>query len=224
MPLIILGGTFDPPHIGHLVLGECARVQFGADRVVFLPAGDPWRKTGTVASPGSPVPATEARQVTPAAHRVAMTRLAVASNPHFTIDEREVRRAGPSFTVETLQELHAEGHRELVLALGADALADLPNWKEPERIAELATLAVAPKPGSPVPAASAPAHVVVDMPPLAINSTMIRARVAAGLPIRYLVPGDVERYIREHRLYERTQRQGLRTQERHADVQASPEG
>jgi nicotinate-nucleotide adenylyltransferase len=200
MLLILLGGTFDPPHIGHLVLGECARVQFGAERVVFLPAGDPWRKTRTVPSPESRVPSGGVHRVSAAGHRLAMVRLATASNSHFLVDDREVRREGPSYTVETLDELHAEGHRELVLVLGTDALADLPNWREPARICELATLAVAAKPGSPPPA-DAPPHVVIDMPPLDISSTAIRVRAAAGKPIRYLVPEEVERYIREQGLY-----------------------
>ena len=205
MPLILLGGTFDPPHIGHLVLGECARVQFGAGRVFFIPAGDPWRKTASAPAPLGAAPP-EHRDVTPVEHRVAMTRLAVASNPAFVVDEREVRRGGPSYTVDTLEELRAEGHRDLVLVLGPDALADLPNWREPERIIQLATLAVAPKPGSPPPVGPVPPHITIDMPPLAVSSTVLRERVAAGKPIRYLVPEEVERYIHEHGLYRRVDR------------------
>lgn len=202
MPLILLGGTFDPPHIGHLVLGECARAQFGAPTVLYIPAGDPWRKTASVPAPGG-APPLEPREVSPAEHRLAMIRLATASNPAFVVDEREIRRQGPSYTVDTLEELRAEGHDDLVLVLGADALADLPNWREPERIARLATLAVAPKPGSPPLPEGVPPHVTIDMPPLAISSTALRERVAAGKPIRYLVPAEVERYIREHGLYVR---------------------
>lgn len=204
-PLLIVGGTFDPPHLGHLVLAECARAQFGAPSVLFLPAGDPYRKAG--------------RDVSSAPHRLAMTRLAVQDNPAFAVDDREVRRAGPSYTVDTLRELHAEGHSTIILALGTDAIADMPNWKEPERIVELATIAVAPKPptvpGYEAPGAVAPAswpasHAEVpgnweyiQMPPLALSSTLIRERVAANLPIRYLVPAAVERYIRDLGLYAR---------------------
>jgi nicotinate-nucleotide adenylyltransferase len=192
-PLVLLGGTFDPPHLGHLVLAECARVQFGAEFVVFLPAGDPWRKTGSV---GGLPPLTE-RIVSAAGHRLEMTRLATSGNPQFRVDDREVRRGGPSYTVETLEELRREGHGNLVLVIGADALEDLPNWRQPDRIRELATVAVAPKGRG----NSDPQLVTIDMPLLDISSTEIRARVAADRPIRYLVPGAVETYIAEHRLY-----------------------
>ncbi|MGE5596035.1 MAG: nicotinate-nicotinamide nucleotide adenylyltransferase, partial [Hyphomicrobiales bacterium] len=113
-PLVVLGGTFDPVHVAHLVLGECARVQFGAERVVFLPAGDPYRKTGTGgrgAGPGG----SAVREVTAAEHRLAMLRLAVAGNERFEADDREVRRGGPTYTIDTLTELHAEGVRDIVL-------------------------------------------------------------------------------------------------------------
>jgi len=185
--LIVFGGTFDPPHVAHLVLAECARVQFAAQRVLFLPAGDPYHKRVE----GRPAPAA-------ALHRVAMTRIATQSNPAFLVDDREVRRGGPTYTVDTLLELHAEGERELALVVGADAWADLPNWKEPGRIRELARIAVAPKPGGPAPG---PGAVEVAMPPLAVSSTLIRERLAAGLPVRYLLPEPVEAYIRQHGLY-----------------------
>lgn len=183
-PIALLGGTFDPPHLAHLVLAECAREQFDAAKVVFLPAGEPWRKA--------------TRAVTAAEHRLAMVRLAVAGNPAFEVDDREVRRPGPTYTVETLEALRAEGLDDLLLILGSDAVADLPNWKQPERIADLARIVVARK-GT---AADRPTeYPVVDMPALAISSTEVRARVAAGKPIRYLLPDAVERYIREHNLY-----------------------
>jgi nicotinate-nucleotide adenylyltransferase len=193
-PLALLGGTFDPPHIGHLFLAECSRAQFSARQVLFLPAGQPYRKAG--------------RPISPAEHRLAMTRLAVAGNPHFAADDREIRRAGPTFTVDTLEELRAEGATDLLLILGLDALADMPNWKAPRRIGELARVAVALKEGheadlATLATAAALRHVpeAVDMPPLAISGTQIRARVAAGKPIRYLVPPAVADYIEAHRLY-----------------------
>ena len=183
-PLLILGGTFDPPHIGHLVLAECARVQLGASKVVFVPARDPYRKAD--------------RDVSSARHRLAMVRLAIVGNPAFTIDERELRREGPTYTVDTLEELSAEGHEQIVLILGADAVADMPHWKHPDRIRELATLAIAPQDPQP---AGPPGQLIVDMPPLSISSTLIRGRVAAGRPIRYLTTESVARYIAGHGLY-----------------------
>ena len=186
-PLVLLGGTFDPPHIGHLVAAESARVQFGAERAVFLPAGDPYQKR----RPGHRTPA-------PAAQRVQMVRLAIASNTEFSLDEREVRRQGPTYTVDTLRELRAEGQEEIILIVGADAWAELGTWREPGTIRQLARIAVAPKPGAPLPG---PGAERVAMPALDVSSTLIRQRVAAGLPIRYLVPDAVAAYIREHGLY-----------------------
>ncbi len=134
-----------------------------------------------------------------------MTRLAIDGNDRFVIDEREIGRDGPTYTVDTLETLRAEGHGDIVLLLGQDAVADMPNWKQPERIRELATIAVAAKPL--VAGATGRAvnngggDPVVDMPPLAVSSTLIRERVREGKPIRYLVPDAVERYIAEHGLY-----------------------
>ncbi|MCZ2110397.1 MAG: nicotinate-nucleotide adenylyltransferase [Dehalococcoidia bacterium] len=197
-PLVLLGGTFDPPHLGHLVLAECARVQLGARFAIFLPAGDPWRKTGSAPGP----PRLSEHDVTPGMHRLEMTRLATRDNLAFRVDDREVRRAGPTYTADTLEELHREGHANLVLVIGTDALKDLVNWKSPERIRELARIAIAVKPGddeADIPAAGAMER--IDMPRLAISSTEIRERVAAGKPIRYLVPAAVEAYIAEHHLF-----------------------
>ena len=196
MAVGVLGGTFDPPHVGHLVLGECARVQLGLERVAFMPAGDPWRKAG--------------RDVSAAGHRLAMTRLAIEGNPTFRLDAREVERIGPTYTVDTLRELHAQGVDDVVLILGGDALADMPAWREPDVIAALARLAVAPT-GADGDAGErawlaaqigldAP-PVTVGMPPLPVSSTLVRERVREGRPIRYLVPDAVEAYIREHGLY-----------------------
>lgn len=183
-PLILFGGTFDPPHMGHLVLADCAREKFGGS-VVFLPAGDPWRKS--------------ARVVAAAAHRLAMTELAADTNPNFAVDAREVRRGGPSYMVDTLDAFRGEGYEQIVLILGSDALADLPNWKEPDRIRAMATLAVASREGRPAP--ERPGVVPVSMPTLDISSTMIRDRIAAGQTIRYIVPAAVRDYIAYHRLY-----------------------
>lgn len=188
-PLILLGGTFDPPHIGHLILAECAAHQFGGP-VTFLPAGDPWRKTGSAIARAG---------VSPAHHRLAMTGLAIAGNPAFLLDDRETRRGGPTYTADTLEEFHAEGHAEIILILGADALDDLPNWHEPERIRSLAIIAVAPRAGSSVPIQ--PSAIAVDMPPVTISATDLRQRIRSARPIRYMVPAAVEAYISEHGLY-----------------------
>ena len=225
----ILGGTFDPPHIAHLLLGECARLEFGLDLVVFLPAGEPYRKT----KPGVATP--PARRVSEAHHRVEMTRLATATNPHFFVDEREVHRPGNTYTVDTLESLLADpgfSRACLYLILGSDALADMPYWKAPERIFELANVLIARKrpPGPREITAEIPLPppllsllrgrwsqragellrfdqlpdalpVVSTMPALPVSSTLIRARVADALPIRYMVPSEVEAYIAEHALY-----------------------
>ncbi len=187
MPAGLLGGSFDPPHLGHLALGEAARRQLGLARVRLLPAGDPWRKA--------------ARGVTPAAERLAMTRRAAAGNPAFEVDAREVGRAGPSYTVDTLRELRDEGETDLVLILGSDALADLPAWREPEAIVALARLAVAARAGEPVEAPAGARVTVVTMPPLAISSTLVRERVRAGEPVDDLLPAAVAAHVRERGLY-----------------------
>lgn len=195
--LAVLGGTFDPPHIGHLVVGECVAGQFACERVLFIPAGDPYRKSGTP-TPENLRAAVSARGVTPATVRLELVELAVAGNPRFTADGREVRRAGPSYTVDTLRELCDEGHDDLVLVLGSDALADMPNWREPDEIRRLARIVVATK----EPGADTGGFERVDMPMLRVSSTEIRARLAGGRPVRYLLPEAVERRVRELGLYE----------------------
>lgn len=187
MPTGLLGGSFDPPHRGHLALGEAARRQLGLARVRLLPAGDPWRKA--------------ARGVTPAAERLAMTRLAVADDPAFEVDAREVERPGPSYTVDTLRELRDEGETDLVLILGGDALADLPAWREPEAILALARLAVAPRAGEPVEAPAGARVTVLAMPPLAVSSTLVRERIRAGEPVDDLLPAAVAAHVRARGLY-----------------------
>lgn len=193
MRLGILGGTFDPVHIGHLILAETARTGLALERVVFVPAGNPWRKEG--------------REVTAAEHRLAMTRLAIADNNAFTIDDREVRHKGPSYTVETLTEMRRslpEGS-ELYFIVGADALADMVHWRDPTGIARQAMVAVAPRQGSDLEGSSLPFPserlVRVDMPYVGISSTWLRERARQRLSLRYLVPEAVEAYIREHGLY-----------------------
>jgi nicotinate-nucleotide adenylyltransferase len=194
----VMGGTFDPIHLAHLILAEQARVFLGLDRVLFLPAGAPWRKAE--------------RRIAPVADRVAMVRAALAGDPYFEVSLIESERRGPSYTVDTLSVLQRQlgPQAELYFILGQDALADLPNWREPARIVQLARLAVAARPGCPRPDPAALERAVpgireridvVPMPQVDISSTDIRRRVAQGLSIRFLVPAAVEAYIAAHGLY-----------------------
>ena len=200
MPRIaILGGTFDPPHIGHLVLGECVAQQFDCERVLFIPAGNPYRKTGADTRENRTA-AVRPRKVTIAGLRLEMVRLAVDSNPTFSADGREVRRGGPTYTVDTLRELRSEGQEDLVLVFGSDAVADLPNWREPEEIQRLARIVVAEKSAG----ADTADFERVTMPQLGISSTLIRERVRRGQSIRYLVPESVRKFIELQRLYRDT--------------------
>jgi nicotinate-nucleotide adenylyltransferase len=187
----ILGGTFDPVHIGHLILAESAREGLGLDKVLFVPAGDPWRKAS--------------REVTPAKHRLRMVELAIAANEAFSVDAIEIERKGPSYTVETLQELRARfPEAEMYFLLGEDALADLPHWRDPAGIARLARIAVAPRIGGgeavdlPFPRDRV---LRIDMPHIGISSTWMRERAEKGLSLRYLTPASVVEYILENRLY-----------------------
>jgi nicotinate-nucleotide adenylyltransferase len=189
----LFGGTFDPPHLGHLALAECARERLRLDRVLFVPAGTPPHKRG--------------RRLSSAAARVAMTRLAVRGNPAFHVSLLEVRRRGPSLTLDTLRALRASfpGAR-LYLLMGADSLGDFRTWHEPDAIAALATLAVARRPGGARAGrrgARAPRVVWLDNPGLELSSSGIRARVRAGRSVRYLVPEAVAAYVARHRLYRR---------------------
>ncbi|HVP05706.1 MAG TPA: nicotinate-nucleotide adenylyltransferase [Dehalococcoidia bacterium] len=192
----MLGGTFDPVHIGHLVLGEAAREELGLDRVIFVPTGHSWRKTD--------------REITPAAGRLEMLRLAVAGNPHFEVSTLEVEREGPSYSEITLAALQeANPGAELFFILGRDALADLPNWHDPRRVVELATLAVAERGDMDSPLIEDPALARLNariawlpMPEIGVSATDVRARAAAGRSLRYLVPDSVAEYIARHRLYQ----------------------
>ena len=192
MKLGVLGGTFDPPHVGHLILAELAREQLGLDRVRFIPAGDPWRKSG--------------KGVTAAADRLAMTRLAVAGNAAFEVDDCEVRREGPSYTSVTLATIRSvlAPADELFFLVGEDALADLPHWHDPAAIARAAVVAVAARDGAALPAAlpfGEERLVRVAMPVVDVSSTELRERARRGSSLRYFVPAAVEAYIHEQGLY-----------------------
>jgi nicotinate-nucleotide adenylyltransferase len=187
----LFGGTFDPPHLGHLALAEHARDRLRLDQVRFIPAGRPPHKRG--------------ERITSAAGRVAMTRLAVRGNPAFTVSTIETRRGGPSFTIETLRAVAAEAPgARLFLLMGADSLDDFANWREPEAILRLATLVVADRPGAGGRRVGVPGGrrvVRLDNAVLAVSSSLLRARVRAGRSVRYLVPDAVAAYIARHRLY-----------------------
>jgi nicotinate-nucleotide adenylyltransferase len=190
----ILGGTFDPVHVAHLRLAENAREAVALDQVLFVPAGEPWRKGD--------------RRIAVAEHRLAMLRLAVAGNDDFAISDIELRRSGPTYTADTLEQLAGERlDDEFWFIVGADALADMPNWHDPQRIVAHAILAVAARAGESVDPAALGLPGLTErvetfvMERMDVSSTDIRARVAAGRSIRYLVPAAVERYIVDHQLY-----------------------
>jgi nicotinate-nucleotide adenylyltransferase len=188
----LFGGTFDPPHLGHLRLAEEARESLALDRVVFIPARVPPHK--------------RSRRVSPPAVRLRLLRAALRGTG-FRIDTLELGRRGPSYTVETLELLHARHPRaEFFLLAGADSLRDLPTWREPDRILELAVLAVARRPGvgaarNRLPAAWRRRIAFLDNPPLDVASSDLRARIAAGRSIRFLVPAAVERLVSRLGLY-----------------------
>jgi nicotinate-nucleotide adenylyltransferase len=195
----IMGGTFDPIHVGHLAVAEEAREALGLDRVLFIPAGQPPHKLPAV--------------VTPVEHRVAMVELAIADNPAFELSLVEVDRQGPSFTVDTVEALardHPDGVLHLIVS--AETFAELPTWHEPERLFAAARMAVVPREGYPAPDPAWLADAFpgredrvdyLEGPRLGLSSTALRARVAAGRSIRYLVPATVAAYIAEHQLYRR---------------------
>ena len=195
----IMGGTFDPIHIGHLAVAEEAREALTLDRVLFIPAGQPPHKL-----PGS---------VTAIAHRLAMVELAIADNPAFELSRIEIDRAGPSFTVDTVEALaRAEPGAMLHLIVSAETFAELPTWHEPERLFDSARMAVVPREGYPAPDPAWLADAFpgredrvdfLEGPRLGLSSTALRSRVAAGRSIRYLVPPPVAAYIDQHQLYRR---------------------
>ena len=193
----IMGGTFDPIHIGHLILAEQARERFELDEVLFVPAGDPPHKPDLV--------------VAGANDRFEMVRLAVEDNEHFECSTVELDRAGPSYTIDTIREilgLLGESTR-VYLLMGADEAGDLMSWRDPYGIQALVTIVVADRPGcgfedaiEPLPEDFARGLVRLEMPGVDVSSTDIRERVRSGRSIRYLVPQAVESHILAKRLYQ----------------------
>jgi nicotinate-nucleotide adenylyltransferase len=191
-----LGGSFDPPHMGHLWLGELARQQLALDVVLFIPAGQPPHKKD--------------EKLTPAHHRLAMTELAIQNNPHFHLNDSDIARPGPHFTVDLVPLLHRSyPGADFWLLAGTDSLRDLPNWHEPQRLLELCRLAILPRDDAPVNfnrlAQALPGlDSVLDMldgPTIMLSSTWIRRWASAGHSLRYLVPAKVAEYISRHRIY-----------------------
>lgn len=193
----VFGGTFDPVHIGHLIVAEEARVRLKLSVVLFVPAGQPWRKIDHV--------------ITPALDRVEMVRRSITNNPYFKLSTVEVDRPGPSYTVDTIASLRDElGAQSFFFILGWDSLAGLPLWKQPGKLVQLCQLVAVPRLGLNLPDLSSLASSVpglmdkvtrLDAPIIGVSSSEIRQRVARGLSIHYLVPDEVEKYIKQNGLY-----------------------
>jgi nicotinate-nucleotide adenylyltransferase len=185
----LLGGTFDPPHLAHLVAAEAAYRDLGLDVVTFLPAGSPWQKAGG--------------RVTPAEHRWQMTLRALSGIDYFEGDDREVIREGWTYTIDTLATFPVDD--DLVLVLGADAAAGLPTWHRYREVVDRVRLAVMPRPGADREAVEAVGadHHWLDTPLLPVSGTMLRAMRREGRSIRFFVRESVHDYIEGHGLYPR---------------------
>lgn len=190
-PIGVMGGTFDPIHIGHLVAASEVADRLGLAQVVFVPTGKPWQKQGRV--------------VSPAEDRLAMTVIATAADPRFTVSRVDIDRAGPTYTVDTLRDLRDQWgpDRQLSFITGADALNQILTWRDPEEVLQLAHLVGVTRPGHALtpPAVPGGSVTLIEIPALAISSSDIRARAATGRPIRYLVPDGVDQYIAKTALY-----------------------
>ena len=192
----VLGGTFDPVHLGHLIIAEEAADRLGLDVVVFVPARDPWRK--------------ERSDIASAADRMAMVRLATRDNPRFRVSEVDLKREGPSYSVDTLDDLREqEDDAQLYFLVGYDTLMDIPHWREPKRLMNLAHLVTVVRPGYAIDfevlerVMPGVRHNVtlLEIPEVGISSTEVRRRIAAGKSVRYWVPEPVAEYIRQRGLY-----------------------
>ena len=193
----VIGGTFDPIHYGHLAAAEEARVRMNLERVLFVVARVPPHKLD--------------EEVTPVEHRLAMVSLAIASNPDFAISTVDVDRPGPSYTVDTVSILQEQwGHEtEIHFIMGVDSLLELPTWHQPQRLIQLCRLVAVRRPGFEIDMAQLEASLpgissraeIIDMPEMDISSTDLQQRAREGLPIKYQVPEEVERYINDHELY-----------------------
>ncbi len=198
----LLGGSFDPPHLAHLALGRLARQALALDELRWLPAGSPWQKAG--------------RALAPAADRAAMLAALLDGEPGCVIDARELRRAGPTYTIDTVRELQAERPKaDWVLILGQDQYARFDTWRDWPELLQRLSLAVAARAGQaprpPAALAGVPHRcVALDLPPLDIAASDIRALLAAGRPVQALVGEPVARYIDNHFLYSHRKQQDVR--------------
>ena len=198
MNIGILGGTFDPIHVGHLVVADEVTSRLGLAEVLLVPAGQPWLKAGT--------------RILSAEHRLQMVRLAIAGKPHFRLSTIEVERPGPTYTVDTVAELGRQfsDEDELFFIIGWDNLAELPRWHQPSRLISMCRLIVVPRVGYKIPDLGSLERaipglsqrvIMLDKPEIDISASVIRERVRKGLSISHLVPEAVENYIKEQGLY-----------------------
>jgi nicotinate-nucleotide adenylyltransferase len=193
-----MGGTFDPIHHGHLVAASEVGHFFSLDEVIFVPTGQPWQKEG--------------RQVSPSEDRYLMTVIATASNPRFSVSRVDIDRPGPTYTIDTLRDLHAvrRPDAEFFFITGADALEQMMTWQDADELFKLAHFVGCTRPGHRLSGAGLPDDRVslIEIPALAISSTTCRQRVAAGEPIWYLVPDGIVQYISKRALYRKADAPG----------------
>ncbi|KPK60522.1 MAG: hypothetical protein AMS21_09415 [Gemmatimonas sp. SG8_38_2] len=199
MRLGILGGTFDPPHVGHLIVADDAAAALALDRVTFIP-------TGTHPLKGTSVEA-------PASLRVQMTEAATAGSQLFVVDGRELRRPGPSYTVDTIRELQDENpDAELYLLVGSDILGELHQWQRMEEIADRARIVVLERADAPADTYPEDIEMLrIEVTHVAVSSSEIRERIRTGRPFRYLVPDPVYALIVEHSLYKEPETRPVHT-------------
>ena len=187
----VMGGTFDPIHHGHLVAASEVQQSFELDEVIFVPTGQPWMKS----------------DVSAAEHRYLMTVIATAANPGFTVSRVDIDRKGPTYTVDTLRDIRAaRPDVDLFFITGADAVAQILDWKDVEEVWSLAHFVAVSRPGHDLSISGLPKAGVssLEVPALAISSTDCRSRVGRGFPVWYLVPDGVVQYISKHHLYRST--------------------
>lgn len=191
----LMGGTFDPIHNGHLVTAESAADRFGLEEVIFVPTGIPPHK--------------EDEQITSPEDRYNMVLLATINNPRFSVSRYEINKTGPSYTIETVQHFkNLNRSKKLFFITGADAILQLPTWKEPQKLLATIEFIAATRPGYSLKNLQAGLYQqyrstihILEIPGIAISSTEIRKRVKTGESIKYLVPPEVESYIYKHALY-----------------------
>ena len=194
----VLGGTFDPIHLGHMLISEEAMGRLSLEEIIFVPTGNPWMKEG--------------RPLSPAYHRVNMVRLAISANPFFRCSQVEVDREGYTYTVDTLVQMRNEldAGDEIYFILGSDSLKELGRWKEPARVLELCTPVAVPRPGhgdldlaflDDISPSASGKVVVLEGPEVEISGTDIRRRAREGVSVRYHVPDQVHDYIHRYGLY-----------------------